>query len=134
MAGITSVTINGLNIADGTIYESGAAMASALEAADPYEALFLEMSGRPDYYVRAEIQERVIPLVVHLLGTTFAARQAAFDTIKTAIIPGLLNCDWVRDGITRRYIVNVTSAPLTDTFFHRVTGELTAADPRAITV
>lgn len=132
---VTSVVLAGVDINNLDDYVAGASMLSALEATNPRKAIMLDMEDRPPYYVGGTLAPRTIPLIVLLRGTSYAARKVQWDALK-AVIDTLdrFMITWTQDAVVKELEVFLSTEASTDTWFRRVTGQLTAADPRPATV
>jgi len=124
---ITSVTLGGVDIHDGVDYAAGAEMAYALEAMATYEAVAVDMADRYPFLVREQIQAKTIPIVVFLLGSTYAARKSAWDSLLAAARALTVELSWT-DGSTKTLDVHVEDLQPT-TWFSRVTGQAVAFNP-----
>lgn len=132
---VTSVTVGGLEINDGSTYAVSADTLTMLEAADPEEARLVDMAFRPPVFINTQPLARPISLGFYMLATTGTQRKTDFDAVKAALdnSSGLIPLTWT-DGATTLQLLVHRGTLVPSRWFHRASAELTAPDPTPVSV
>ena len=134
--GVTTVTVNGLDIHDGVSYATAAETLTMLEAMSPREAVMVDMAQRPPVYIRSQIQARPIGLTVFFLQPNALDRKDDYDALVAALNPsgGLVTLQWIDTTgptVTKTLLVH-TSSFIPSNWFSRASGELIAPNPEPV--
>lgn len=132
---VTSVTIGGLEINDGSNYAVSADTLTMLEAAASEDAILVDMAYRPPVYIRSQPLARPINLGVFFTNVNALDRKADYDALLTAsdTSAGLVPLTWTDGATTRQFLVHRNSL-VPSRWFHRADAEFVAPDPDATTV
>lgn len=131
---ITSVTVGGLQINDQVVYAVLQATALALGATKPTRPRLVEMAGRSPVYVGRQPHEKQIPLVVMLLGPTYALRKTAYDALAAVLDSDtLVTLGWTDAGVTSSLLV-VSTELTPSAWYNRGTAQLIAPNPVPVVV
>lgn len=108
----------------------------SLEAMPQFEPVLVDMQDRAPVYIRSQMLERNIDLVVFILSNTYSQRRADYEELLSALdsLSGVVTLRWTgNDGNTREYYASALSASA-DAWFNRATIRLVAPNPFAAQV
>lgn len=129
---VTSVKVGSLELIAAGTYSVGNDTLYQLYSGSPAEARLVQMADRYPAYVGTLQSPRQIDLLVFLLASTGAQRQADYNALASALTNsgGLLALTWTDSGTTRRYWCHVDSIEPSQ-WMTRVSAKLLAPKPDA---
>lgn len=134
---ITSVTIGGLDVSDGTSYIYGDDLVGQLYAVTPMETVAVDRARQTPLYGRSQPQARSISMTVFFLQTDAADRKADFDSLVAAVAnpvgSSLISLRWTDAAVTYEYLVHRQTL-IPDRWFAKATLDLTSYDRVAAVV